>query len=178
MPESFAAAEFRLVQERAEVSGANWLELAFTSLVPAGKIWTVIAFGYKPSVAETKTISIGKYTRSGAEMAIMNPVSLALNPMVCTPLEQNAFIDLLPGEGLTVRRDSATAGSTMSVTMQYIEWDMPLYDYIEPQEAARIKRATVATMAERIRTAVGGGGGRSARGVMGGARGSMPSRPK
>lgn len=142
----------RLVQLRDVQSGAGDTALDATAYVPAGKIWVITAFGYYPSVNETKIVSVIKSTTS-ASFALINPVSLALNPNIFTFIEQGMEYLLFPGEKITVRRDSATAGSTMRAFTQIIEVDQPLYTYEEPQIVKREKRAI-----SSIRQAIGGGG--------------------
>lgn len=173
-PDSFPTSEYRLVQERLVTSAADALTV-ITPTVPQGKIWTIIGVGYRPSAAETRTINFSKFTPSTAEFALMNNLSLALNPFWATPLELGAYLDLLPGEYIQVRRDVATAGSQMNIRIQFVEWDLPLYDYTEPQAAARIKRfGTLISnkLASGPRGGGGGGGGRPA-----GFRGA-PARTK
>lgn len=171
MPETFPTAEYRLVQEREIYSAADALFVGIGGLVPQGKIWTLIGVMYMPSAAETRTISFSKVTVGGSEFAITNPYSAALNPARATPLEVMPMLDLLPGEYLRVRRDVATAGSTMWLKIQFIEWDLPLYDYIEPQITARMKRAGTSIAARVFRAggggSVSGGGGAPSRGSRG-----------
>lgn len=125
--------EIRLVQERTNVSVANAenVNVGYPG-VPAGKMWTVTSFGYRPSVAETQVIAIVKVTRSGGEVGIFNPLSLALNPATATPIEQGMELTLFPGEYMIVYRGGHTVGSQMYVTMQFVESDIPYYAYTEP----------------------------------------------
>lgn len=158
--EYFEPSELRLVQERSNLSAADALLMPINpTAVPDGKIWTVLAVGYRPSVAETQTVYFYKSTRAGNNVALLNPSSMNLNPAYATCIEQGMAIILLPGETLRVGRLVATAGSTMSGWMEFIETDMPLYDYTEPQVAARIKRASTALRQVMSSAASGGGGG-------------------
>lgn len=112
-----------------------------------GKVWIVTGCGYRPDTAETQTISFTKVTTlypSGAEystMALLNPVSLALNPARATFVEQGMEFILFPGEYIYVLRGNHTAGSSMHVWLQVIEIDLPLYTYDEPQIVKRADRA-------------------------------------
>lgn len=145
--------EARLIQERAASSGAGATSVSFVlAPVPQGKVWQIIGFGYYPSVAETKVISIEKTTRSGGVVGVLNPISLNLNPAIATYIEQGMEYTLYPGEYMTVRRDSATAGSTMYAMIQFVEIDLPLYTYDEPQVVKRQERAI-----SSIRQRMGGG---------------------
>ena len=148
--------EARYVQERSNTSAADseFIVLGFPG-VPRGKIWIVIAAMYRPSVAETQNCSWTKWTASGP-FALLNPISVALNPQTFTFLEQGMECILFPGEYLVVRRASHTAGSSMSASMQFIEIDLPLYSYEEPQI---VKRHVSALSSIRTRLAGGRGGG-------------------
>lgn len=173
----FNIGEYRFVQWRTNNSAANALNVSTYYPVPENKIWTVIAIGYKPSVAETKIISAVKVDSGSREYALLNPVSLALVPASATFLDAGSYIELLPGETVKFLRDSATAGSTMGVYFQFVEWDMPLYDYTEPQEAKRIRKNALGLF-ERPGVFGGGFSGGGAGGGRGtGGAGGRP-RPK
>lgn len=163
----FDASELRLVQLRTNTSAANalYLDCGYPGC-PRGKIWTLIGTALQPSVAETQVFSFGK-TNGTNSFPILNPVSLNLNPAYATCIEQGMEVYLLPGEYLYARRVAATAGSTITLTMQFVESDMPLYMYEEPQIVLRQKRA-ISTIRQRL-----GGGGV----VGGGGPGSSPGRP-
>ena len=149
--------EARYVQERSSTTGANGENLGLGAPgVPRGKIWIVIAATYMPSVAETQNCSWSKSTKSGATLALINPISVALYPQRFTFLEQGMECILFPGEYLVVRRASHTAGSSMSASMQFNEIDLPLYSYEEPQI---VKRPVSALSSIRTRLAGGRGGG-------------------
>lgn len=144
-------AEARLVQQRFTASAANGETITF-SAVPAGKIWCVIGFGYYPDVAETQTIAISKVTATGVLLGILNPVALNLNPARATFIEQGMEYFLLPGEYIRVDRLAHTVGSIMNAYVQFIEIDLPLYTYDEPQIVKRQDRAL-----SSIRQRLGGG---------------------
>lgn len=147
--------ESRLVQVRSNVSVANAESVIVNSdAVPSGKVWVVTGFGYMPDAAETQVITIEKYsTSSGIYCAVLNPVSLALNPAHATFIEQGMEYFLFPNEQIVVRRGGHTVGSIMQAWMQIIEIDQPLYTYEEPQEVKRQKIAL-----SSIRRVMGGGG--------------------
>lgn len=166
--------EARLVQIRSITSGAGDVLISFAnSPVPAGKVWCVIGVGYKPSVAETKVIAFERITASAYGVALLNPISLPLNPATATCIEQGMEFFLLPSEYILARRDSATAGSTMSLTMEFVEIDLPLYTYDEPQIVKRQDRAL-----SSIRNRLGGGSSvvqsGADRGERGGRTGPLP----
>jgi len=146
----------RLVQIRSAVSAANDLVLAVGGPgVPQGKIWVITGFGYRPSVAETQVVSFEKYnTPLNMFFAINNPVSMNLNPAWASFIEQGMEYMLFPGEYIICRRVAATAASTISANMQFIEIDQPLYTYEEPQIVHKQKRAL-----STIRSMMGGGSG-------------------
>lgn len=157
--------EVRLVQLRT-VSSAADAHLLTGPSVPAGKIWIVHSVYYAPSVAETQNVCFhkGLGPPSNYYMPIFNPLSLALDGatwQMATPLEQGMEIMLLPGEFLSVSRAAHTAGSTMTLSFQFTEIDLPLYTYDDPQTVKRQERAIAS-----IRTRLGGG--------LAGARGIVP----
>ena len=131
--------ELRLPQNRTITSAADALVID-TPTVPRGKIWTILAGRYYPSATETRTVQVQKLWGSIA-YAIRVPQSIALGASVLLPVvtEGNQAI-LLPGEAIRVRRDVATAGSTMTIDIQIIESDMPIARFIEPQRELSIKR--------------------------------------
>lgn len=149
--------EARLVQERSSGSAADADTMTLLPVVPAGKVYVILGMGYIPSVAETQVISFYKVTPAGSPLCLLNPVSLALNPARATFLEQGMELFLLPGEYILVRRGTHTAGSSMSATMQFIEIDLPLYTYDEPQVVKRQARA-ISTLRSRLGGGTGGPG--------------------
>ena len=161
--------EARLVQYRIAVSAANADLLQVTSGCPDGKVWIVTGFGYQPSVAETQVIAFEK-TSSKGNFALLNPLSMTLNPAFATFIEQGLECMLLPGEAIITRRGNHTAASTMSVLMQFIEIDLPLYTYEDPLIVKRQARAL-----SSLRSRMGGGG--SPRGGGGEAPGGRRGGP-
>lgn len=176
MGASWKLEESRLVQFAGNGSAANADIVNITNPVPDGKIWVIVGCGYYPSVAETQVVSFRKScTKSGLYVALLNPVSLALNPAYATFIEQGMEYMLLPGEVIQVLRGTHTAGSSMNAWQQFIEIDQPLYTYEDPQTVKRQARAL-----SSIRTALGGsvgrgsGGGAVGRGGRGGGSSSIP----
>lgn len=150
--------ETRLVQYRQIVSAANADTVDFAGAQPpAGKLWIVLGFGYRPSVAETQVVSFNKACASGHIVGLLNPLSLNLNPTYATFIEQGMEYMLMPGEYVQVNRVTHTAASTMLINMEFIEIDQPLYTYEEPQVVKRQQRA-ISSIRTRLGGAVGGGG--------------------
>jgi len=77
---------------------------------------------------------MGKQTIVGF-LPLRVPTSIALGAAVFYPLvtEGNQIV-LLPTEVIRVTRDVATAGSTMSIYLQYVESDLPTMKYHDPQK--------------------------------------------
>ena len=171
MSEAYKNEEIRLIQERVSTSAADALYINIGT-VPEGKIWTVTCFGYRPSVAETQVVSFQKVTRAGTTMALLNPISLNLNPAYATFIEQGMSYQLFPNEYIFARRVAATGGSTMSLWMQFIESDLPIYTYEEPQIVKRTARA-LSNIRQRMSGggSLRGGGGEAPGGPGGGGRG-------
>lgn len=167
--------ELRLVQDRQTVTAAD-ATTAQLGPVPAGKIWNIIATAYIPSVNETQLVWMEKVSAAGRNYALINPQSIALNPGILTTLEFGMELQLLPGEYMRARRAAFTAGSTMQFQIQYVETDMPLYEYIEPQLQKRIRMAATSIKAAVSRGAGGGGGGGGGPSGFRGGRGTPPAR--
>lgn len=170
--------ETRLVQNRDTTSAANALSVMCpSSQCPDGKIWIITAYGYQPSVAESRLVSATKFNaKTSREYGVLNPLTLNLNPAYSTFIEQGMEYWLMPGETIIFKRDAATAGSTMISYCQLIEIDQPIYTYEEPLIVERQKRAL-----SSIRSMIGGGGrgpGGSvsppSSGPRGGGRGGLP----
>jgi len=166
--------ETRLVQERSFTSAANSDLVQATGTVPDGKLWVITSIGYKPSVAETQTVSFFKITKSGAYFSMINPLAMALNPQYATCIEDGLDVILMPGETIYCQRSAHTAGSTMICNSQFIEIDQPLYDYVEPQAAARVKRFA-SSIAQRVS---GGSGGAASHPTMASRTGRSRPLPK
>lgn len=141
--------EARLVQNRTSVSAANADSIGMAA-VPAGKVWCVLACSYYPSATETQVVSFQKVWPGIGVYGLLNPVSMALigagAGAVATPIEQGMELFLLPGEYIQATRATHTAGSTMTINIQFVEIDMPLYTYDEPQEVKRNQRGISSIM--------------------------------
>jgi len=153
---SWNLCEARLRQRRCYISPAD-SNTAHVGPVPAGKIWVVLAVGYFPSVAETQTISFNIYDANNT-FGFLNPLSMALNPARATCIEQGMELMMWPGEFLSVVRADHTVGSTMSLSIDFVEIDLPLYTYDEPQVVKRHVRA-LSGIRTRLSAAGGGRGG-------------------
>ena len=152
--------EVRLLQNRNATSAAD-AEAVSVGPVPAGKIWVVLEVGYIPSVAETQTIGFHKQN-AGNSFGLLNPLSMALNPAYATCIEQGMELMMWPGERMIVVRGDHTAGSTMYLAINFVEIDLPLYTYEEPQVVKRQNRA-ISTLRQMISTQRGGGPGSATR---------------
>jgi uncharacterized membrane protein YgcG len=134
MPEAYELHEGRYIQEYVVSSAANAVLLQ-GNIVPAGKVWTILSACYFPSAAETKIIEYSVIARSSSRNAISIPVSILLDATMRLPLlTEGMELKIFPGESLYVARDSATAGSTMTLIVRFIEADLPFYAYEEPQK--------------------------------------------
>jgi hypothetical protein len=157
---SYKLEELRLVQERSGSSALNGLYCQVGTGVPEGKLWIVLSAGYMPDAAETQVISFQIINlKTSSVFSVLNPVSMNLNPAKATFIEQGMEYMLLPGDIVQARRVANTAGSTMTSFIRFIEIDLPLYTYDEPQVVRRQQRAI-----SSIRSAMGGGSGRSGAG--------------
>lgn len=165
--------ETRLRQSREIVSAADAHTVA-SPVVPEGKLWIIHAASYKPSVSETRVVGASKYVPGLGRCGILNPISLALNGdigLIATFIEQGMEYFLFPGEYIEWGRDDHTAGSTMVLSIQFTEIDLPLYTYDDPQTVKRQDRAL-----SSLRTQLGGGGLAGPRTVPGTLKGERGGR--
>lgn len=138
--------EIRLV-ELIDITSASdaWSLSTISRPVPAGKIWTVFVAQYFPSVEETKLIRVGKITQSGLLMTFRGPITIQLNDGWAYPFVEGGdpFV-LFPREALFVARFNPTVGSTMRLQAQFVESDLPLMKYVEPQRVLSRRRRQAA----------------------------------
>jgi len=139
--------ESRFVQW-ATISGATeslWVE---SKPVPEGKIHTLIGAGYRPSDTETENVQF-QIHRPGRVIPITQPVSFAYvagSDLYLPLLTEGMELKLYPGEFLTANRDGHEAGTAMTLSIRYIESDLPYYAFEEPQKKvvkASLKRGSV-----------------------------------
>jgi hypothetical protein len=162
VPDGYELKDGRMISEANAFSGVGGLT-ATTAAVPSEVIRTILSASYYPSAAETKTVTFYITGRGGGTFAVTIPVSIALTSAAPYPcLTEGMELKLFPGETLTVSRDSATAGSTMVLSIRYIDSDLPFYDYVEKQEASRMARFRRALVPKVIKgggqvSIVGGG---------------------
>lgn len=137
----YDAGEVQFIQLASYSSPADALSAA-VGPVPPRKLWTFQVMGYFPSAAETRIVWWNVVHPNGTtEIPVSVPQSIALSSTRGFPLllAGDEFA-LLPGQYIQLRRDAATAGSQMFLLGQYIETDIPLYHYTEPQQARRLRR--------------------------------------
>lgn len=152
----FDLAEARFVQLHYNTSAADSLTIYSTRVPPENKVWQVLSLALYPSVTENRTFVFEKQ-KGGWYFAITRPYTglIGTAAIRLAGLESGDEMLLLPGEQLGARRDVATAGSTLSIMFEFVEHDLPLYDYIEPQLARRLRRGRT----ELLRRVAAGGGG-------------------
>lgn len=130
--DAYGLHEGRHIQEGYAVSAADATDL-FWGPVPAGFIRTIIGAAYFPSATETRVVQFMIRRSSASDFPFRDPVSIALGAAVYYPaLTEGMELKLYPGEYLRVVRAAATAGSTMSIRVRYIETELPFYSYEEP----------------------------------------------
>jgi uncharacterized membrane protein YgcG len=158
-PETYELSEARFIQEQTVLSGANSLYVA-VGPVPNGKIWSILSASQNPSVAETKTNWFAILSRSLNPFPVTLPSTILLNTTILMAfLEQGMELKLFPGEYLAGYRDSATAGSTMTIKIRFIESDLPYYSYVEPLKRVSQSLRKHGSSFRSSGGGVGGGGG-------------------
>jgi uncharacterized membrane protein YgcG len=161
MPDAFELHDAHFISDRAITSGAGALTITGPT-VPAKKVWTILGASYSPSVAETRTVCWFIVTRAATYIAISFPTAILLPPGNWPLLTQGMELKLFPGEALYVNRDVATAGSTITLAIRYIETDLPFYSYEEPLKKvvkAAARHGSVYRSSGGISTGGGSGGG-------------------
>lgn len=176
MPEAYELHEARFVQEKVNTSAANGLTTNIGP-VPAGKVWTLLAGYLMPSTAETKTVWF-VISGQSSSYPVTVPATIALSNVIPFPLLTDGMeLKMYPGQQLRAYRDSATAGSTISMGIEFIESDLPYYAYEEPQNKVVRKVAqhgSVYRSSGAISPGGGGGVGPGGHGGGGGGGGSQP----
>jgi len=157
MPDAYDFSDAKFINFIRSVSAADALFIQ-TGYVPVGKVWTFLGACAVPSVNETRTFWFAvEAPSSGFAIPVTLPQSFAAvtaSQLFLPMLREGMELRCYPGERLYVFRDAATAGSTIELRAKYIESDMPLYEYTEPQERRRLRRSAVEVIKAR-----GGGGG-------------------
>jgi hypothetical protein len=139
MPDAYELHDLRFPQIFVLPSAANALSVTST-VCPVGKIRTMLAGEYVPSVAETRTCYWAIFT-AGYSMPVTYPASVALSPTIGLPLlTMGMELKLLPGEYVQIFRDVATAGSSMTMVLRYIETELPPFRYDDPQNKIRAQK--------------------------------------
>jgi hypothetical protein len=123
----------KFVQELTAISVADALYVAMVAC-PVGKIRTFLQGMYYPSVAETRTITWFMVGGSGSAFPLTRPIQIALDAvsMIYPLVTEGLEIIQWPGQSIRIMRDVATAGSTMTCKLRFIETDLPYYSYVEP----------------------------------------------
>jgi len=167
-------AESLFINQQVTVSVANAV-IQSVGPVPRKKMWVFQAASYFPSAAETRTVQWCIINPAGTIVfAVSIPLTIALSSSIFLPLvTEGNEITLLPGQYLQVRRDVATAGSTMTINALFVELDMPLYHYTEPQARERIRKQATSA----LKQISGPSGGSSLGATRGGFGGFAPMRP-
>jgi len=167
MPDGYELHDGRFLCEAVSQSAADAISL-WTLPCPANKVWTILSASYYPSAAETRTVHWCVLSRAGLYYPISVPVAIALSMTILYPLVTEGMeIKLFPGESLNVRRDVATAGSSMTIRYRYIETDLPFYSYAEPLNKV-VKSAQRHGSTFRATGGISPGGSGSGGGIIGG----------
>lgn len=131
--------EFRFLERRSVTSAADALSVSLDP-VPVGKTFTIISYHAFPSQAETRTWQFRR-TSQGRFFVLNSPITVTLAIQEpCTSLPPGSDLVLFPGEVLSVRRDAATAGSTITLEALGVFSDMAPTRYIEPQRLIASRR--------------------------------------
>lgn len=145
MPDAYSVYEARYVAEYTATSAANDLLISGPS-TPRNKVRTIRFARVNCSVAETQNYWFGVVTAASVVYPVTAPASVSIAPAVSQyypMLREGMELKLYPGEYLRAYRAAATAGSTISLNIVYIESDLPIYEQYEPQlRRAIIRRSS------------------------------------
>ncbi len=114
--------EVRFIQEQTETSAAGATGITI-SLVPARRIRIIYAADVKPSVAETQDYACSLRTKAGNDITLQNDNNQDLTTAIGYALRR--IVTLYPGEQLVFFRGAATAGSTFSARVVFVELGVP-----------------------------------------------------
>jgi len=177
MGDAYRLDELRFPQEFSQSSAVAGVTIDTTAwVVPPNTVRTVLQLTYMVDVGENRWISV--MLLGATTHAIRGPFNYdSNNGAPCAILEQGMEIRMLPGDRIRVDRSAATAGSTMTLRVRYVDHFMPYQRNVEPQDAR--KKMTPAYRAAREATsgisAGGGGGGEAGTGFAeGGGGGGEP----
>lgn len=157
--------DVRFKQERQTTSAAGALVVA-VGPVPAGKVWTILEAKGTNNVGaggETQYVWFAINSRgSGNNYPVTRPVQQLIDNTVSQffpLLTEGMELQLHEGDSLAFFRAAATAGSTINLNIRFIESDVPLYTYEEPQIKLRAGKllSSLRSDISRSRTIVGGG---------------------
>lgn len=168
MPDGYQLGDAHFIILNTNNSAVNGLVVASDPPVPQGKVWNILqAYAYS-SIAETQNYWFSIY-RHGRPFPVTAPASAVVDPATdkfypC--LREGLELRLYPGDTLRAYRDDHAVGSTLYIVLSYIETDLPLYTYDEPQVVYRQTKAI-----SSFRSQLGGGAGR------GSGPGVSPARP-
>lgn len=177
MGDAYRLDELRFIQEYNRSSAVAGTSIDCTDfVVPANTVRTILWFSYQVDIAENRWISV--MLLGATTHAIRGPFNYdGNNGAPCAVLEQGMEVRMLPGDRIRVDRSAATAGSTATIRIRYIDHFIPYQKYIEPQDAR--KKLTPFWRAAREAAgggAVSGGGGSEAGGGFG-EPGGTPGEP-
>lgn len=174
MPDAYEIAEGRYIAAHLSQSAVAGL-YATLAACPANKVWTYTAVSYENDIAggETKNIWLVIVMPNGPEIPIYPFTSVTLKAgQPYGFLQQGNEVKIFPGEQLRIYRDSATAGSTLTIRGRYIESSLPIFKQYEPQiDLAQNRRVTTYPLRSPLGTSRAISGGHEAEQIGGGQGG-------
>jgi hypothetical protein len=138
MPDAYEVHDAQFLQKELNTSAADALLIGGT-ICPPGRCRTIVAAIAKCSVAETQDYWFSRLYQS-VYFAITTPASKTITPAVnrwAPMLLEGMEIKLYPGEYLMAQRAVATAGSTMSIEIMFIETDLQYFVELDKHKVLR-----------------------------------------
>lgn len=145
MPDAYRIDECRFLQTVDATSAADATVIALGRSVPPGKIWTLFSWDYYPTATETVEVWFYVLNALTSKAHYFNWASRAFTGYGRIPaLAGMDEMKLFPGDEPRVGRKTATAGSSMVMTIRLIESDLPFIKYVEPQDERKRKAGLIA----------------------------------
>lgn len=134
MPDAYEIHDGAFLQQKTYTSAADAL-IATLGPVPGGRVWSILSAYINTSVSETQDFwfALTNYYNFPVTLPqefTTDPATAKYFPM----LREGMELKLFPNEYLKGYRDAATAGSTISLVIRYIETDLQYYVELDKQK--------------------------------------------
>lgn len=137
--DAYRPEELRFVAEFSQASAVAGTSIDTTTfVVPSNTIRTILYASLSTDIGEARNGTF-KIIGNGVVHAVRSWAWSTNNGSPIAILQEGNEIRLLPGDRLRLDRDVATAGSTMTLYVRYIDTIMPFQTFQDPYNPARRK---------------------------------------